>query len=149
MDERDITRIQAFRQLKKEIRGSKEHIIVGIDIGKINHRAFLGIAKGNKFRSIIVENNAGGFEHLLTMIQFYSDRENLRKVVFGVEPTSVYHKPLSEFLIENGFLLVYVTNEAIKKNRVLLDGRWDKNDTKDAANVADLISQGKCQYYDF
>ena len=60
----------------------------------------------------------------------------------------MYHKPLSEFLIEEEFLVVYVTNEAIKKNRALLDGRWDKNDTKDAANVADLLSQGKCQYYD-
>ena len=31
----------------------------------------------------------------------------------------------------------------------LLDGRWDKHDTKDAANIADLISQGKCLYYDY
>ncbi len=38
--------------------------------------------------------------------------------------------------------------EAIKKNRSLLDGRWDKNDTKDSANAADLIAQGKCQFYD-
>lgn len=149
MDERDISRIQAFRQLKKEIRGSKAHLIVGIDIGKIKNHAFLGTATGEKFRSIIVENSASGFEHLLTMVQFFSDRDKLKNIVFGVEPTSVYHKPLSEFLIENGFLVVYVTNEAIKKNRSLLDGRWDKNDTKDAANVADLISQGKCQYYDF
>jgi transposase len=31
----------------------------------------------------------------------------------------------------------------------LLDGRWDKHDTKDSANVADLISQGKCLYYEY
>jgi len=43
---------------------------------------------------------------------------------------------------------VYATNEAIKKNRSLIDGRWDKNDTKDSANVADLVAQGKCHYYD-
>lgn len=30
-----------------------------------------------------------------------------------------------------------------------MDGRWDKHDTKDSANVADLISQGKCLYYDY
>ena len=30
-----------------------------------------------------------------------------------------------------------------------MDGRWDKNDTKDSANVADLISQGKCQFYEY
>ncbi|WP_419662709.1 putative transposase family protein [Desulfosarcina variabilis str. Montpellier] len=29
-----------------------------------------------------------------------------------------------------------------------LNGRWDKNDTKDSANVADLISQGKCLFYE-
>jgi transposase len=44
--------------------------------------------------------------------------------------------------------VVYVTNSAIKKNRAILDGRWDKNDTKDAANVADLVSRGRCHFYD-
>ncbi|SHL05056.1 hypothetical protein SAMN02745216_04523, partial [Desulfatibacillum alkenivorans DSM 16219] len=34
-------------------------------------------------------------------------------------------------------------------NRELLDGRWDKNDVKDAANVADLVSQGKFLFYDY
>jgi transposase len=60
----------------------------------------------------------------------------------------VYHKPLAEFLITHDHLVVYVTNAAIKNNRALLDGRWDKNDTKDSANAADLVAQGKCQFYD-
>jgi hypothetical protein len=38
---------------------------------------------------------------------------------------------------------------AVKRNRELLDGRWDKHDTKDSANVADLISQGKCLFYEY
>jgi len=148
MYEDDHNRIKLFRQFKKEIRGSRDYLIVGIDIGKITHHGFLGTATGKVLRRIVVENTASGFEHLVTTVQFFSDREGLKKVVFGVEPTSVYHKPLAEFLLEQGFLVVYVTNEAIKKNRALLDGRWDKNDIKDAANVADLLSQGKCQYYD-
>ncbi|MEI9478693.1 MAG: transposase, partial [Deltaproteobacteria bacterium] len=37
----------------------------------------------------------------------------------------------------------------VKRNRESLDGRWDKNDVKDSANVADLISQGKCLYYEY
>jgi len=142
-------RIEAFRQLKKEIRGSKDYLIVGIDVGKHKHHAFLGTTSGKTvLRRIIVENSASGFEYLLDMVQFYQTRDGIPKRVFAVEPTSVYHKPLSEFLIEHGYMVVYVTNEAIKKNRVLLDGRWDKHDTKDAANIADLVSQGKCQYYD-
>ena len=148
MGKDDLNRIKAFRQLKKEIRGSKGYLIIGIDIGKVRHHAFLGTATGRRLRRLVVDNSASGFEHLLTMVQFFSDRDGLKKIVFGVEPTSVYHKPLAEFLINNGFFVVYATKEAIKKNRALLDGRWDKNDTKDAANVADLISQGKCQYYD-
>jgi transposase len=149
MEQNDYARIEAFRQLKKEIRGSNNYLVIGIDVGKHKHHAFLGTTSGKTLlRRIIVENSASGFEYLLDMVQFYQTRDGIPKTVFAVEPTSVYHKPLSEFLIEHGYMVVYVTNEAIKKNRVLLDGRWDKHDTKDAANIADLVSQGKCQYYD-
>jgi transposase len=149
MNDTDLSRIEGFRQLKQEIRGSDRHLIVGIDIAKSKHHAFLGTANGRTvLKGLIFENSRQGLEKLLTRVQFYMDRDGFREVVFGVEPTSVYHKPLAEKLIEHGHMVVYVTNEAIKKNRSLLDGRWDKNDTKDAANVADLISQGKCNYYD-
>jgi hypothetical protein len=40
------------------------------------------------------------------------------------------------------------SNKAIAENRQTLDGRWDKNDTKDSANVADLVCQGKCQFFE-
>lgn len=41
-----------------------------------------------------------------------------------------------------------VSGQSAKDNRQMLDGRWDKNDSKDSANIADLVSQGKCQFYD-
>ena len=66
-----------------------------------------------------------------------------------MEPTANYHKPLAEYLIKCGHHVVLVSGMAVNKNRELLDGRWDKHDTKDSANVADLISQGKCPYYDY
>jgi transposase len=149
MNEIESNSIDRFRQFKKGIRGSKEHLIVGLDIAKRKHHGFLGDANGRTLlKGLIVENSAEGFRHLLTQVCFYMDREGLSEVVFGLEPTSVYHKPLAEHLIEQGHLVVYATNEAIKKNRSLIDGRWDKNDTKDSANVADLVAQGKCHYYD-
>ena len=46
-------------------------------------------------------------------------------------------------------MVVLVGGVAVKNNRQLLDGRWDKHDVKDAANVADLISQGKCLFYEY
>ena len=43
------TRIKEFRQLKKEIRGSEGYLIVGIDVAKDKHHAFLGLARGFAF----------------------------------------------------------------------------------------------------
>lgn len=147
--ETDLSRVERFRQFKQEIRGNERYLIVGIDVAKDRHHAFLGTANGRTvLRRLAVENSRNGFEHLGAHVEFQMTKHGFAEVVFGVEPTSVYHKPLAEYLIEQGFLVVYVTNAAIKHNRQLLDGRWDKNDTKDAANVADLVAQGKCQYYD-
>jgi hypothetical protein len=37
----ESSRVEAFWQLKKEIRGSKDYLIVGIDVGKNRHSAFM------------------------------------------------------------------------------------------------------------
>jgi len=34
MDEEDCIRVDEFRQLKREIRGSERHLIIGIDVAK-------------------------------------------------------------------------------------------------------------------
>ena len=44
MDVEDRIRLEEFRQLKKEIRGSESHLIVGIDVAKDRHHAFFGTA---------------------------------------------------------------------------------------------------------
>jgi transposase len=56
---------------------------------------------------------------------------------------------LGEHLIRCGHGVVLVSGVAAHENRKTLDGRWDTNDTRDAANVADLVSQGKCLFYEF
>ena len=77
------------------------------------------------------------------------DQNGLKRMVFGMEPTANYRKPLGEHLIRCGHLVVLVSGVAACENRKTLDGRWDTNDTRDAANVADLVSQGKCLFYEF
>ena len=149
MKQGQLSRVERFRQFRKQIRGSDKYLIVGIDIAKSKHHATFATPKGRiRPKGQFFQNNASGFEHLLAQVQFYQDRDGFEQVVFGLEPTSVYQKPLAEYLIQQDYLVVYVTNEAIKDNRRTLDGRWDKHDKKDSANVADLVSQGKCQYYD-
>jgi transposase len=150
MEKFTSSRVEQFRQVKNEIRGSSEHLIVGIDVAKDKHHAFFGTATGKALlRRLVFENSVEGFEKLLIQTEAVKTRHILSKVVFGLEPTANYHKPLAEYLIKRDHMVVLVGGEAIKKNRTLLDGRWDSNDTKDAANVADLISQGKCLYYDY
>jgi transposase len=143
-------RLEEFRQLRNEIRGSVKHLLVGIDIAKDKHNAFLGTATGKTlYKGLVFENSRQGFEKLLTHTEAIKVQNNLSKAVFGMEPTANYHKPLGEYLIRHDHDVVLVSGNAVKNNRELLDGRWDKHDMKDSANVADLISQGKFQYYEY
>lgn len=123
---------------------------MGIDVAKDKHHAFFGTATGKTLlKRLVFENNRDGFEKLFFQAERFKAQDGLKKVVFGLEPTANYHKPLGEYLIKDGKMVVLVSGVAVKRNRELLDGRWDKHDTKDSANVADLISQGKCLYYDY
>jgi len=150
MDEVHDIRLQEFKQVKAAIRGSAQYLIVGIDVAKEKHNAFFGTATGRTLhKGFVFDNTLDGFEKLLTQTKALRVQHSLRKVVFGLEPTANYHKPLGEHLIRCGYMVVLVAAAAVKNNRSLLDGRWDKHDTKDSANVADLISQGKCLYYEY
>jgi len=150
MNNEGTIRREQFCQIKSEIRGSDEYLVVGIDVAKDKHHAFMGTATGNSLlRNLVFENTLKGFCKLLERSEAIRIQNALSKVVFGMEPTANYHKPLGAYLIRSGHHLVMVTGKAVKNNRELLDGRWDKNDIKDPANVADLICQGKCLYYDY
>jgi len=150
MNQVDRIRLEEFRQFRKEIRGSTEYLIVGMDVAKDQHVAFFGTATGKTlFRRLVFDNNIEGFEKLLVQVEALKVQHVHGKVVFGLEPTANYHKPLGEHLIRCGHKVVLVSGVAVKENRKSLDGRWDKNDDKDAANVADLVSQGKCLFYEY
>ena len=150
MGNQEIIRRTKYCQIVKEITGSDQYLVVGIDVAKNKHHAFMGTATGiGVFRKLVFENNVDGFSRLLGTVGQVKDRHGLSKVVYGMEPTGNYHKPLARHLIGCACNVVLVTGQAVKHNRQLLDGRWDKNDTKDAANVADLVSRGRCLYLDW
>jgi transposase len=50
-------------------------------------------------------------------------QHELKKVVFGLEPTADYNKPVAEYLIREGHMVVLVARPAVKSNRQLLDER--------------------------
>ena len=150
MTNQEVIRRRQYCQIIQEITGSGQYLVVGIDVSKDKHHAFMGTATGmSLFRKLIFENNLEGFSRLLETTGQIKVQNGLSKVVYGMEPTGNYHKPLAQHLIKSGCNVVLVTGQAVKNNRQLLNGRWDKNDTKDAANVADLVSRAKCLYYDY
>jgi len=64
MDRTDDSRLKEFRQLKREIRGSTGHLVVGIDIAKERHHAFFGIPTGKTLSRLVFDNTKEGFEKL-------------------------------------------------------------------------------------
>ena len=103
MNEEDRSRLEEFRQFRKEVRGSSEYLLVGIDVAKEKHYAFFGTAQGKTlFRRLVFENNLEGFRKLLAQAGAMKDQNGLKRVVFGMEPTANYHKPLGEHLIRCG-----------------------------------------------
>ncbi len=149
MKNQEIIRHEQYRQIVDEITGSDKYMVVGIDVAKDKHHAFVGTTRGIcLFKKLVFENNLEGCTKLLKTVDQLKTQNCLETVVYGLEPTGNYHKPLARHLIRCGCNVVLVAGQAIKNNRILLDGRWDKNDDKDAANVADLVSRGKCLYYD-
>jgi transposase len=150
MNIEETIRREQFCQIKSEIAGCDDYLVVGIDVAKDKHHAFMGTATGKSLlKKLVFENNLEGFGKLLERSAAVKAQNFLSKVVFGLEPTGNYHKPLGAHLVRCSCHVVLVTGKAVKNNRELLNGRWDKNDTKDAANIADLVSRAKCLYYDF
>ena len=150
MNNVDNIRLEQYRQMKKDVRGSGEYLIVGIDVAKSKHYAFFGTATGKTLlKRIIFENNIAGFDKLLTHEDSLKVKYGLGKVIYGLEATGNYHKPLGEHLIKCCRNVVLIPGVAVKNNRKMMDRRWDKNDTKDAAVIADLVSQGKFVFYEY
>ena len=49
--EREEKRLEQFRQLRKEIRGSQDYLVVGIDISKDAHNALMRNTSGKILRT--------------------------------------------------------------------------------------------------
>ncbi len=80
----DIARFKMFCQLRRQIRGSGDHLVVGIDIAKDKHHAFFGTAKGQTlWRRLIFTNDLTGFNRLIEQVDTLKARHALGQVVFG------------------------------------------------------------------
>ena len=51
MNEDELSRVERFNQFKKLIRGSSKHLIIGIDVAKDKHHAFMGSATDKSLKT--------------------------------------------------------------------------------------------------
>ena len=100
-----------FVNSRKRFAVQPEYLIVGLDIAKERHNAFFGTATGTTLhKGMFFENTYEGFQKLLIQTDAIKVKHGLRKVVFGLEPTANYHKPLGEYLIKGGHTVVLVVS---------------------------------------
>ncbi len=107
--DREVKRLEQFRQLRREIRGSYDMLVVGIDISKDQHNALMRTVSGKVYRRLTFHNTRDGFETLLVALEAVRVEHGLNEVVLGMEPTANYHKPLGEFLINRDQQVVLVS----------------------------------------
>ncbi len=144
-----ISKIEQFRQVKSDITKNRKYLLVGVDAGKNSSIAcFYNIEKDVVLRKYSVNHKMEDFQKFFYTIKQTMEINNFKNVIVGVEPTGNYHKPLCEYLKNKGCFVVYVSTVAAKNNRKTTDnGRWGKNDSRDAYNVVDLMKQGKILFY--
>ena len=144
-----IAKNEQFRQIKLSLQRENSHLIIGVDSSKsFSTACFYNRGKGILLKKYHCQHSLPGFQQFLEKIESLKKKHNLNNVIIGVEPTGNYHKVLVEFLKDKGYLVVYVSSVTAKNNRKTLDnGRWGKNDPKDAYNIADLMAQGKILFY--
>jgi len=144
-----ITPIDQFRQLKEMLcQQPAQVIILGLDIGKNNSVAC--IADGKKtimIKKMKISNTKSGLERLKEQVMMIKNTNSKKHVVIGLEPTGNYHKPIANYFLNQHFQVVGISTVIAHENRKTLDGRWKKNDPKDAYNIVDLISQNKFFFY--
>ena len=86
MNREDRSRLEEFRQLRKEVWGSKEYLLVGIDVAKDKHYAFFGTATGKMvLRRLVFENSLEGLRRLLAQVEAMKVQAGLRKFFGGIE----------------------------------------------------------------
>jgi transposase len=121
---------------------------VHIDIAKRKHFACGLDPEGQTIQApFSFTNDERGFGHLMDRVIDLGRRHLINDWVFGFEASGGFEKPLAAFLVEQGYDVVQVDSFVAKRQRELMTGSVDKNDSKDCVAIAFLMRQGFVQYY--
>lgn len=101
---------KALQDLKMEIRGSQNTLIIAVDIGKMRNCACFVSSSGKVLRRrFFFTNTIDGFNQLMRQSKFYQNREKLPNTLFGMEPSGYYWIHLYEHLARSGKTAITVS----------------------------------------
>ena len=126
-------------------------LIVGVDVAKETQWArfvdYRGIEHG---KTVSFQNNRRGYESIVIKVREIIKLKTLRypidRIIFGMEPTGHYWKPLANYLINKGYRVVCINPYHTKRAKELDDNSPTASDRKDAITIARLVKDGR--YFD-
>jgi transposase len=116
-------------------------IYAGIDVSSDIHRVrFIDNLGQEVIKGISFSNDREGFRELEEHMKKFGIDHN---IIFGLEPTGDYWKPIGYYLRSKGYKVVLVNPYHIKRTKEIIDNSQQKDDRKDSYLIADLVKQGK------
>jgi transposase len=134
---------QAFANQMRGI-PPEQILCVSLDIHKYFHVVIIHNALGEivtpPFEIDIFQT---GFAHLCQAIDEACTRTQAQVVLTGMEPSGHYFENLARHLHTRGQAVTLINSYAVKENRNQHMMRHEKDDTRDAAAIGDLLRRGE------
>lgn len=139
MSERDYN-----RQVVKRERINRATLVVGVDVGNAWNAVGFMDKEGNVLGSCAkLYNSREGFEQFVKMTEGFKERQGMRDVLIGLEPTGHYWRKFAYFAKEQGYEVRFVRTTALKHHRELDESSSAKSDKRDALTIANITREGK------
>jgi transposase len=139
MSERDYN-----KQAVKRQRINRTTLVVGVDVGKASNAVGFMDKEGNVLGSCAkLYNNREGFEQFVKMTEGFKERQGMKDVLIGLEPTGHYWRKLAYFAKDQGYEVRFIRTTALKHHRELDESSSAKSDKRDALTIANITREGK------
>ena len=132
------------KQVEKSERIKDTTLVVGVDIGSESNAAVLMNKKGEilgKYPKIY--NSRKGFDYFKDILNETKNRNEMRDVIIGMEPTGHYWRKIAYFSQAEGCEVRFVRTTALKAQRELDESSPAKSDIKDAVTISNITREGK------
>ena len=134
-----------FTQNDRIAQVTDETLVVGIDIGSETHyaRAFTNRGIEVSRKPYMFENSGAGFTRFVSWAESLRKANGKTRVMVGLEPTGHYWFNLGDDLRQHGYELVLVAPQHVKHSKEMDDNTQRKDDRKDPAVSAKLVTEGR------